>query len=171
MLKRYVLTMVAASTAVGLAWATLKPVRAAEPPTALALTGHVSSQEEGPMEGVLVSVKREGSTVRTTVVSDAQGRYGFPRARLEPGRYAIRIRALGYELADTEPLEITDQKAVQLDLKLRKAQDISRQLTNAEWFASMPGTKEQKHHFAECVTCHTLERIVRSRYTAEEFPD
>jgi virginiamycin B lyase len=46
-----------------------------------ALTGLVSSGEEGAMEGVLVSAKREGSTITTTVVTDAQGRYSFPAAR------------------------------------------------------------------------------------------
>ena len=62
---------------------------------AMALTGQVSSQEEALMEGVLVSAKRESSTVTTTVVTNAQGRYSFPSARLEPGRYALSIRAVG----------------------------------------------------------------------------
>lgn len=39
-----------------------------------ALTGQVSSHEEGAMEGVLVSAQKGGSTVRITVVTDAQGR-------------------------------------------------------------------------------------------------
>ena len=43
-----------------------------------ALSGLVSSSEEGAMEGVLVSAKKEGSTITTTVVTDEQGRYGFP---------------------------------------------------------------------------------------------
>src|SRR6266851_6325822 len=43
-----------------------------EPP---ALSGRVSSAEEGAMEGVLVSAKKAGSTITITVVSDAQGRY------------------------------------------------------------------------------------------------
>ena len=34
------------------------------------LSGQVSSTEEGMMEGVLVSAKKEGSTVTTTVVSN-----------------------------------------------------------------------------------------------------
>ena len=50
-----------------------------------ARTGLVSSREEGPMEGVLISAKKAGSTLTTTIVSDHQGRYRFPRARLEPG--------------------------------------------------------------------------------------
>jgi hypothetical protein len=51
-----------------------------------ALTGLVRSAEEGPMEGVLVSVQRVNTPVTVTVVTDASGRYSFPRTRLEPGR-------------------------------------------------------------------------------------
>ena len=71
---------------------------------AVALTGKVTSAEEGAMEGVLVSARSAGATVTTTVVSDRDGRYEFPRARLEPGDYALRIRAIGYEL---EPVSAT----------------------------------------------------------------
>ena len=88
-------------------------------PTPAALTGQVSSKEEGPMEGVVVSAKRAGSTVAITVVSDAKGRYSFPRAKLEPGCYSLRIRASGYELDSPGVVEIAAQKAAQLDLKLR----------------------------------------------------
>jgi len=135
----------------------------------VALTGQVSSQEEARMEGVLVSAKREGSTVTTTVVSNSQGRYNFPSARLEPGRYALSIRAVGYELASSQAAEVNGQKPSSLDLKLRKTQDISTQLSNGEWLLSMPGTQEQKQGLLGCVSCHTVERIARSRYTAEEF--
>src|SRR5262245_50414098 len=45
----------------------------------VSLTGIVRSQAEGPMEGVLVSAKAVGGTVTTTVVTDSQGRYVFPR--------------------------------------------------------------------------------------------
>src|SRR5690348_17328362 len=65
---------------------------------AVALTGHVSSAEEGAMEGVLVSAKRSASTITVTVVSDREGRYQFPASRLAPGEYALRIRAAGYDL-------------------------------------------------------------------------
>ena len=53
-----------------------------------ALTGVVSSTEEAAMEGVLVTVKQAGSKRATTVVTGSDGRYQFPRARLEPGSYA-----------------------------------------------------------------------------------
>src|SRR5262249_31765161 len=39
------------------------------------LSGTVSSTEEGQMEGVLVSAKKEGSTVTTTVVTNDKGEF------------------------------------------------------------------------------------------------
>ena len=133
------------------------------------LTGLVRSQEEGPMEGVLVSAKRTGSNVTITVVSDAQGRYSFPPERLEPGPYSVRIRAVGYTLDKPALVEVPAQKTSQLDLKLVKTEDLSRQLSNGEWLMSMTGAKEQKEIFLGCVGCHTLERVVRSQHDAAEF--
>ena len=74
--------------AFALAGAGLLPAGAQTP---AALTGPVTSGEEGPMEGVLVSAKKAGSTVTITVVSDAQGNYSFPAAKLEPGQSSLRI--------------------------------------------------------------------------------
>jgi virginiamycin B lyase len=168
MLKKTFPAIAIAAMAVALFFAASDLVGAASSPGA-ALTGLLSSQEEARMEGVLVSAKREGSTVTITVVSDAQGRYSFPSSKLEPGRYSIAIRAVGYELEGSQPVDVTEQKTTQLDLKLRKAQDLASQLSNGEWLLSMPGTEEQKQGFLGCVGCHTLERITRSRYNAEEF--
>jgi hypothetical protein len=44
----------------------------AQTPAAPSLTGKVTSQAEGPMEGVLVGAKMAGSTIATWVVSNAQ---------------------------------------------------------------------------------------------------
>src|ERR1700682_4549273 len=63
-----------------------------------ALTGTVSSLEEGKMEGVVVSAKRPGSTIMVSVSTNPQGQYSFPQDRLAPGTYDITIRAAGYTL-------------------------------------------------------------------------
>src|SRR5262245_34700637 len=60
-----------------------------------ALNGRVSSTEDGPLEGALVSAKKADSTITVTVVSDENGRYRFPQSRLEPGHYTLQIRAVG----------------------------------------------------------------------------
>src|ERR1051325_338857 len=59
-----------------------------------ARTGTVTSAQEGNMEGVLVTARRDGATMAVTVVSDAQGHYSFPAAKLAPGHYTLAIRAI-----------------------------------------------------------------------------
>jgi len=136
---------------------------------ASALTGVVTSSEEGPMEGVLVTAKKAGSTIATTVVTGKDGRYSFPAARLEPGDYAIKIRAAGYDLDGSGAASIAADKPATADLKLKKTKNLSAQLTSAEWMQSMPGTPKQKDSVLACVSCHTIERIVRSTHDPEEF--
>jgi virginiamycin B lyase len=140
-----------------------------EVPSSSALAGKVSSHEEGPMEGVILGAKKQGSTITTWVVSNAQGQYSFPRERLEPGRYAIAVRAVGYELPKTS-VDVTAQP-IQLDLQLQRVTGTSQlamQLSNGEWFLSVPGTQEQKSLLGGCVTCHTLQRVMFSRFNADE---
>ena len=36
---------------------------------------------------------------------------------------------------------------------------------------SAPGTPQQKDVFYNCVSCHNLDRIVRSQYDADQFMD
>src|SRR6266702_2676046 len=137
-----------------------------EPP---ALSGRVSSAEEGAMEGVLVSAKKAGSTITITVVSDAQGRYRLPPGKLEPGSYALRIRAVGYDLDGPGAADVAANKTATLDLKLKKSSDLAAQLSNGEWMASVPGTDQQKGLLLNCVGCHSLERVMRSQHDADAF--
>src|SRR6476620_6248608 len=134
-----------------------------------ALTGQVTSAEEGAMEGVLVSAKRAGSTITVTVATDAQGRYSFPAGKLAGGEHALRIRAAGYDL--DAPATITVGTDTTADLKLRKTEDLAAQLTNAEWMESVPGTAGERAALLNCLGCHTLERVVKSPYNTDDFAD
>jgi streptogramin lyase len=155
---------------VGLALALAGPgLLPAQAQTPAALTGQVTSGEEGPMEGVLVSAKKAGSTVTITVVSDAQGNFSFPAAKLEPGQYSLRIRAVGYDLDRPASVDVAAQQPAKYDLKLRKTEDLAAQLSNAEWLASFPGTDQQKNAMLGCVGCHTLERVARSNHKPDDF--
>src|SRR5215813_1049286 len=95
-----------------------------QPESGVALTGQVTSVAEGPMEGVLVSAKRLNSTITVTVISDAQGQYRFPTAKLSPGQYAVRIRAVGYDIDSPSNVEITQGKTTTANLKLSPAHDL-----------------------------------------------
>jgi virginiamycin B lyase len=157
---------VATSAALMLFHPTLQSAWAQDQP---ALTGVVSSEAEGNMEGVVVSAKKPGSIVKVSVMTDAQGRYSFPENRLEPGGYSISIRAVGYDIDSPAKATVESEKTTTVDIKLRKTKNLASQLTNAEWMMSIPGTEEQKATLLNCVGCHTLERIVRSTHDSDEW--
>ena len=158
------------------AWVAVGCALAAAFPSSLhaqtsALTGTVGSAGEARMEGVLVSAKAAQSSITITVVTNRDGRYEFPAARLPPGDYALSIRAVGYELTAPVTATVKPLKATVADLKLAKTKDLAAQLSNAEWIASVPGTDAQKASLLGCVGCHTLQRPIYSTHTAEEFVD
>jgi virginiamycin B lyase len=166
--SKLLLTIVATG-AVLLLYAVTGLTEVAKCDTTASLTGKVTSTEEGAMEGVLVTAKKEGSTISVTVVSDDQGRYRFAAGRLEPGRYALHIRAGGYDLESPSFVDIPVGAGASADIKVRKTSNLASQLTNSDWLASFPGTPEQKSSIQGCAHCHTLERIVRSHHDEEEF--
>ncbi|MGA2717645.1 MAG: carboxypeptidase-like regulatory domain-containing protein, partial [Candidatus Acidiferrales bacterium] len=130
------------------------PIRAQEPSEGLA--GRVTSVEESAMEGVVVSARKDGSTITVSVDSDKQGHFGFPADRVEPGHYTLAIRAVGYDLDGPAEATVAAHKTATIDLKLRKAKNLALQLTSAEWLMSMSGTDQQKTSLMNCVNCHTL---------------
>jgi len=76
---------------------------------------------------------------------------------------------VGYDLEGPGAVETPADKTVTADLKLSKAKDPASQLSNADWFASLPGTEQQKASVRNCTHCHTLERVARSHYDAHGF--
>ena len=136
---------------------------------AAAVTGQVSSQKEGLMEGVVIGAKKDGSTITVNVSSDEKGRFNFPAAKLEPGRYALKIRAAGYDLDGPKTIDVVAGKTVTTHLKLKPTEDLSAQLSDAEWLLSIPGTDQQKSFLLGCNGCHTIERVVKANKSAEEW--
>src|ERR1051326_6124354 len=135
----------------------------------IALSGQVSSPKEPAMEGVVVGAKKDGSTMTLNVTTDEKGRFSFPASKLAPGKYALKVRAAGYELDSPKSVEIAGGKTATMNLKLKPAKDISTQLTDAEWLLSIPGTEEQKSFLLGCNGCHTVERIVKGNHSSDEW--
>ena len=134
-----------------------------------ALTGQVTSEAEGAMEGVVVTTHKDGSIVSVSVTTDARGRYAFPESKLVPGEYKITIRAVGYDISVPTTAEVVAEKTATADIKLKKTRNLASQLSNAEWMMSIPGSEEQKAMLLDCTGCHTLERVVRSTHDADEW--
>jgi streptogramin lyase len=134
-----------------------------------ALSGEVTSEREGAMEGVLVSVRKDDSMITTTVVTDAKGEYSIPADHLGPGNYTISIRAFGYDLEGPKSVHLGTAGNVTATIRLMPASNPGAQMTNAEWLASAPGDLEIKKRAFGCGQCHTLARPLMSSHTAEEF--
>ena len=145
----------------------ISPAGRAQSPAAFG--GRVTSVEEGPMEGVLVSAKRAASTMTVTVVSDAQGRYRFPSATVAAGHLCPSHSRGGLRPRRASNVEVKAGETATADLKLTPARDLASQLSNSEWLASFPGTDQEKASIRACAHCHTLERIARSRYDADKM--
>src|SRR5215472_8994947 len=133
------------------------------------LSGQVTSAADGPMEGVLVSAKKANSTITVTVVTDNQGQYRFPAAKLDPGKYSLHIRAVGYELEAPHTVDVVQGKTAKEDVRLISAHDLAAQLSNSEWLMSFPGAEQEKSSIRACTHCHTLERVARSRYDVDKL--
>jgi streptogramin lyase len=131
------------------------------------LSGSVSSEAEGLMEGVLVSAK--AGTVTVTVVSDSDGRYAFPPGRLAPGAYQIAIRAAGFDLARPSAVTLAARETTTVDLELARTANLPAQMMNAEWLTSFPGTAERKQFVINCNHCHSLEITARTGHTADDW--
>src|ERR1700760_4961670 len=124
--------------AFGVAFAIALPGTAPAQTPPPALTGLVSSADEKAMEGVLVSATRTGSTITTTVVTGADGRFSFPAGRLGPGPSQLAVRAVGYQLDTPKTVDVPDHATATQDLKLGKTDDLAAQLSNVEWLDSIP---------------------------------
>ena len=55
------------------------------------------------------------------------------------------------------------------DIRLVKTKNLADELSNAEWLISAPGPDSLKNNMANCVSCHTLQRVFTSVHDAAEF--
>ena len=121
------------------------------------------------MEGVVVSARKDGSTITISVVSNDQGHYAFPASKLDSGHYSLTIRAAGYDLDGATAADVAPGTTAMADLKLRPTENLPDQLTNSEWIETLPGSPNMKKLFLGCTDCHTVQRIIESNHTAGEF--
>src|SRR5580692_1141492 len=130
------------------------------------LTGTVKSSDGKPLEGISVSAKAQGSTITTSVYTNQNGEYYFPP--LPKGQYRIWAQAVGFELTRTEDL-ISSGKKFRQDFALKPFQDAWRQLSDAEWFASLPDDtledrKMKRVLLYNCGTCHNSGFVLEKRF-------
>jgi hypothetical protein len=100
------------------------------------LSGAVTAQSGQKLEGVTVSAKLEGSTITTSVYTDASGVYVFPP--LPAGKYRVWAQALGFE-ANKGAVDLTAARRQNFTLQeITDAERRFRQLPGEMMAAALP---------------------------------
>jgi virginiamycin B lyase len=135
--------------------------------------GAVRSSTGFPIEGMMVQLISQKTSMRTTVYTDQAGNYEFPK--LEPGLYTMRTpRPLEFKRYLKESVRVSGSDKFE-DIVLEKVSnseflpptpDIIAQLSDAEWLFNLDGTAQEKRIFSNyCGTgCHTYQMQFRSRF-------
>jgi hypothetical protein len=129
------------------------------------VNGRIVSSSGGKLEGVTVSARGLGKTFTTTVFTDANGEFYFPR--LEAGKYKVWAQAVGYEAGRVD-LAVNGSVQRQ-DFTMRPIQDYALQLRGDEWMASLPDATYQDKKMKEvfrlsCGGCHNQNMALKDRY-------
>jgi virginiamycin B lyase len=134
--------------------------------------GVVKSANGALLEGIMVQLIAQKNAIRTTVYSNGDGSYEFPK--LEPGTYTLRIaRPREFHPFVREKLEINGPDEL-ADITLTRVTnvallpalpEIAAQMTGSEWLLSLSGTGEEKRLLTvNCNWCHSYQQIFRNRY-------
>lgn len=110
--------------------------------------------------------------VRTTVYTDAEGKYEFPK--MQAGVYILRIptpllfkpyRRDSVEINGAAKLDDIVLERVSNTDALPATREIESQLSGAEVLWNVPGTAQEKAAFQKnCSACHSWQQIFRNRY-------
>src|SRR5262249_7840900 len=134
--------------------------------------GIVKSSKGDALEGMMVQLIAQKNAVRTTVYSDGDGRYEFPK--LESGTYTLRIaQPRDYRPYVKDKVEISGSPQLDEIVLTRITQgellphtpEIAAQMTGSEWLMSLDGTGEEKKLLTtSCNWCHSYQQIFRNKY-------
>jgi streptogramin lyase len=132
------------------------------------LSGSITAATGGQkLDGVTVSAKKVGSTITTSVYTDAQGDYYFPT--MPDGTYKVWAQALGFERSDAQ-VDLTVAKRQNLSLKtITDAETKWRQLPGELVFASLPEENAEDVHMKQilhnnCNGCHQPSYILQFKF-------
>jgi virginiamycin B lyase len=122
------------------------------------LAGAITSAAGQKLEGVTVSAKREGTTITTSVYTDATGNYYFPP--LADGKYQVWAQALSFETAKgTVELAANSKHNITLT-PMADREAVIRQLPSELLVAALPEDTEddariKKIFTNNCTACHS----------------
>ena len=131
------------------------------------LSGAVTAESGQKLEGVTVSAKLEGSTITTSVYTDAAGVYVFPP--LPAGKYRVWAQTLGFE-ASKGAVDLTAARRQNFALQeIADAERRFRQLPGEMMAAALPEATPEDAHMKKifmnnCTACHSTSYALQFRF-------
>ena len=130
------------------------------------LSGTVRSSGGHVEEGIAVSAAAEGSTMTTSVYTDADGMYIFPP--MAKGKYHVWAQTVGLATGSADVV-LDGSKVARQDFTLQPVKDVTRQMTGADWFNSMPIGNDQDRRmrdvlYTNCSGCHSPNYPLQNRF-------
>ncbi|HEX3371522.1 MAG TPA: carboxypeptidase regulatory-like domain-containing protein [Candidatus Acidoferrales bacterium] len=132
------------------------------------LAGSIRSDAGVELDGVTVSARAAGQTITTSVFTDEDGNYYFPR--MGAGSYRIWAQAEGFDAGKAE-INLSSA-AARHDFTLNTIKDtleIVKQMTGQEYVTALPEvTPEQRKmkdvFYNTCTGCHEPSYILQNRF-------
>lgn len=147
--------------------------------------GFVKTAQGQVVDGLMVQLISEKTSIRTTVYTDEAGRYEFPV--LEAGEHVLRIaRPLEFRhytrkgvridgatrLDDIVVERIGDGKLAPGADFLPPVPELLPQLTGAEWLSNLEGTEQEKSAVLKAcsIGCHSVDYAFRMTFDDASWP-
>ena len=129
------------------------------------LAGSIVDAAGEPMEGVVVSVRATGSNLTTSVYSDADGDYVFPR--MAPGPYRLWAQAVSHAAGRAE-LDLQGAAHHQ-DFVMESLENFEAQLPGDRWVAALPEDTPEDRRMktvfrVSCGGCHSQNTALLTRF-------
>lgn len=141
--------------------------------------GVVRSARGDLLEGIGVQLISSKTAIRTTVYTDEEGRYEFPK--LPADTYTLRItRPLEFRPYQKDSVRVSgadqfepivlEKLAPNSDL-VPATPEVLAQLTDVEWLQNLTGTGQEKRTFSlACGNgCHSYQQIFKNRYDEQSW--
>ena len=131
------------------------------------LSGAIGARSGQKLDGVTVSAKLEGSTITTSVYTDAGGNYYFPP--LPTGKYRVWAQALGFERS-TATVDLSVARRHDFTLQeIADAERRFRQLPGEMMVAALPeasadDARMKKIFMNNCTGCHSTSYTLQFRF-------
>ena len=132
------------------------------------LSGSVKTDIGAKLDGVTVSARAVGQTITTSVFTDKDGNYFFPR--MTEGKYQVWAQAEGFEAgkADVNLSGAAGRQDFTLDT-IKDNLEIVKQMTGQEYITSLPEDTPQRRKMKDvfyntCTGCHEPSYILQNRF-------